>query len=180
MKKLNDSLEDDFGLNDLDLKQIKKYKKNYNQIMLVVFIISVFILYFFYYKISNEKNEIIIENVIKEKNKTILVDTLETSIKEKELSKTPISIKEAEVIIISERTGKYFIISGSFKDYNLSLKEANKFLEKGFQSSIVLPVKSKNDFYRVAIDAHMNRIEAINTLNEYKINLNNELWILKY
>ena len=66
MKKLNDSLEDDFGLNDLDLKQIKKYKKNYNQIMLLVFIISVFILYFFYYKISNEKNEIIIENVIKD------------------------------------------------------------------------------------------------------------------
>ena len=148
--------------------------------MLLIFIVSVFIFYFFYYKINNQKNQIIVENNQKEKNKIILVDTLEKSIKEKELNKIPISIKGPEVIIISERTGKYFIISGSFKDYDLSLKTANKFLEKGFQSSIVLPIKSEYGFYRVAIDAHINRIEAINTLNEYKSDLNNELWILKY
>ena len=82
--------------------------------------------------------------------------------------------------MIEKKTGKYFIISGSFKDYELSLNKANEFLKNGFQSSVILPIQNKNSYYRVAIDVHMNKNDALNALNKYKNNLNDELWILKY
>ena len=91
-----------------------------------------------------------------------------------------IEIKKTEVIINDKKTGKYYIISGSFKDYELSLNEANEFLNNGFQSSIILPIENKNGYYRVAIDAHLNKEEAIIALNNYKNTLKKELWILKH
>ena len=69
------------------------------------------------------------------------------------------------------KTGKYYIISGSFKDYELSLNEANEFLNNGFQSSIILPIQNKNGYYRVAIDAHLNKEEAIIAIIPYSLNI---------
>lgn len=185
MKKLNDYLKDDYGLKKIDLTKIKKVKNN-KEIRFLLFIsititISTIIGFFILKKTDVElaKN---IKQEIKNESKTtsISVDTLKSNSEIIEKNDLPITIKASEVLIYDKKTGKYYIISGSFKDYELSLNEANEFLNNGFQSSIILPVKNKNGYYRVAIDAHLNKEEAIIALNKYKNTLKKELWILKH
>jgi len=186
MKKVKDYLNDDYGLKKIDLTKIKKLKNNNNNYYLISFLLISFLLYFTYdlkwYEnfIVENKSKIDSINQIKKEPElkgTSTADTSKNLIKKNDI---PITIKKPEIIMIEKKTGKYFIISGSFKDYELSLNEANEFLKIGFQSSIILPIQKKNGYYRVAIDAHLNKNDALSALNDYINNLNNELWILKY
>ena len=183
MKKLKDYLDDEYGLKELDLTKVKKIKKNKKNHFLTSLLLVPF-LFFMYYLINSKvkkTNKPI--NEIKDQVELKIISS-DTSKKEDEINKTkeitPIIIKKKEIIMIEKKTGKYFIISGSFKDYELSLNKANEFLKNGFQSSVILPIQNKNSYYRVAIDVHMNKNDALNALNKYKNNLNDELWILKY
>ena len=185
MKKLNDYLKDDYGLKKIDITKIKKVKNNKEIRFLLLIsititistIVGVFILKKTDVELANN-----IEQEIKNESKTasISVDTLKSNSEIIEKNDLPITIKTSEVLIYDKKTGKYYIISGSFKDYELSLNEANEFLNNGFQSSIILPIQNKNGYYRVAIDAHLNKEEAIIALNKYKNTLKKELWILKH
>ena len=185
MKKLNDYLKDDYGLKKIDLTKIKKIKNN-KGIRFMLFIgmgilassiIGIYISKNEEVEVTNNKDQ-----EIKNESKTtsILVDTLKSNSEIIKKNDLPITIKTSEVLIYDNKTGKYYIISGSFKDYELSLNEANEFLNNGFQSSIILPIQNKNGYYRVAIDAHLNKEDAIIALNKYKNTLKKELWILKH
>jgi len=185
MKKLNDYLKDDYGLKKIDLSKIKKVKNNKGtSFMLFVGVIVVISTVILIYNSKNEGVELDNHEVKEIKSESITaliaVDTLKSDSQIVEKNKLPIKIKSSEVLIYDKKTGKYYIISGSFKDYELSLIEANEFLNNGFQSSIILPIKNKNGYYRVAIDAHINKEDAIIALNKYKNTLKKELWILKH
>ncbi len=188
MKKVKDYLDDDYGLRKIDLTRIKKLKNNNKYYYIISFLLISFLLYFTYtlkwygYFIFENKSKIDSINQIKKEPelKITFADTSKTLIQRNEKNDIPITIKKPEIIMIEKKTGKYFIISGSFKDYELSLNEANEFLKIGFQSSIILPIQNKNGYYRVAIDAHLNKNDALSALYDYKNNLNNELWILKH
>ena len=185
MKKLNDYLKDDYGLKKIELSKIKKVENNKQKkfIKSITLIILVSILIAIYISI-NKGDELTIpsaqeiQNESKPSSTTINKLKIDSQIVEK--NNLPIEIKKSEVLINDKKTGKYYIISGSFKDYELSLNEANEFLNNGFQSSIILPIENKNGYYRVAIDAHLNKEEAIIALNNYKNTLKKELWILKH
>jgi len=95
-----------------------------------------------------------------------------------------ITTKEDSVVFnsiteINHITGNYYIISGSFSNYNLSLNKANNLMDKGFDAIIIFPV-SYNNKYRVAIKKFNNVDEAKQNLPSYKKQLNDELWILKH
>lgn len=185
MKKLNDYLKDDYGLKKIDLSKIKKVKNNkpIKFIILSVLIILLSSLIGIYISI-NKRDELANSEVQEIKNESkpssYTIDTLKIDPKIVEKTSLPIEIKKTEVLINDKKTGKYYIISGSFKDYELSLNEANEFLNNGYQSSIILPIENKKGYYRVAIDAHFIKGEAIIALNNYKKTLKKELWILKH
>jgi hypothetical protein len=80
---------------------------------------------------------------------------------------------------INHITGNYYIISGSFSNYKLSLNKANNLLDKGFSAIIIFPV-SYNNKYRVAIKTFNNVEDAKEKLPSYKKQINDELWILKH
>ena len=185
MKKLNDYLKDDYGLKKIDLSEIKKVKNNKQKrfkkfITLTILISSLIAIYIS----TNKGDELTIHSAQEIKNESkpssTTIDSLKIDSQIVEKNNLPIEIKKSEVLINDKKTGKYYIISGSFKDYELSLNEANEFLNNGFQSSIILPIENKNGYYRVAIDAHLNKEEAIIALNNYKNTLKKELWILKH
>ena len=185
MKKLNDYLKDDYGLKKIELSKIKKVENNkqkrFKKSIILIILISILIAI---YISINKGDDLTIPSAQEIKNESkpssYTIDTLKIDPKIVEKTSLPIEIKKTEVLINDKKTGKYYIISGSFKDYELSLNEANEFLNNGYQSSIILPIENKKGYYRVAIDAHFIKGEAIIALNNYKKTLKKELWILKH
>ena len=125
MKKVKDYLNDDYGLKKIDFKKIKKLKNNNNNYYLISLLLISFLLYFTYnFKwygnfIFENKAKIDSINQIKKepKFKVTSTDTSKTLIEKNEKNYTHITIKKPEIILIEKKSGKYFIISGSFKDY---------------------------------------------------------------
>ena len=88
-------------------------------------------------------------------------------------------ILEKTITELDTLSGKYFIISGSFSNYNLSLNKAKLLLDDGYQPVIILPI-NYNNMYRVAVDLYDNIELAKINLASYKEKLNEKLWILKH
>ena len=86
---------------------------------------------------------------------------------------------EKQIVELDSLTGNYFIIEGSFSNYNLSLNKANFLNDNGFNAFIISPV-NQNKMFRVAVDVYDDIDTAKENLKSYKEKLNNELWILKY
>ena len=75
-------------------------------------------------------------------------------------------------------TGNYFIIEGSFSNYNLSLNRAMTLSDQGFQPIIIIP--KNNNMHRVAVDMYTDLEIAKESLEAYRNKLNNKLWILRF
>ena len=94
-------------------------------------------------------------------------------------SNEEIAVNSSKTIEVNLLSGKYYIISGSFSNYNLSLNKANFLNDNGFNAFIISPV-NQNKMFRVAVDVYDDIDTAKENLKSYKEKLNNELWILKY
>lgn len=171
--------DNDFGLKEIDLNEYK-LKNNYSSHILVFGILLVSGYFFFNKFYSSEKSQVIINDIYESKihvdDITIPTDSqiyITNSNPEVEL-KEPGKINE-----VSYRSGKYYIIAGSFSNYNLSLNKANFLNDNGFNAFIISPV-NQNKMFRVAVDVYDDIDTAKENLKSYKEKLNNELWILKY
>ena len=171
--------DNDFGLKEIDLNEYK-LKNNYSSLILVIGILLISGYFFFNKFYSSEKSQVIIndisENKIDVDDITIPTDSqiyITNSNPEVEL-KEPGKINE-----VSYRSGKYYIIAGSFSNYNLSLNKANDLAENGFNVIIISPI-NQNNMYRVAVNTYDEINNAKKNLSLYKEKLNNELWILKH
>ena len=176
--------ENDYGLKEINLDDYKLKKNNFPIFPLLVLFLLFGIIY--YYK------DIFINNNIqtdlkKENNNFNKIKEEERSSNAKSLSADSITLIPTKedlvnfnsVTEINHITGNYYIISGSFSNYNLSLNKANKLLDNGFNAIIIFPVSYSNK-YRVAIKKFTNIDEAKEKLPSYKKQLNDELWILKH
>ena len=85
---------------------------------------------------------------------------------------------EKQIVELDSLTGNYFIIEGSFSNYNLSLNRAMTLSNQGFQPIIIIP--KNNNMFRVAVDMYINLEIAKESLQAYRNKLNNRLWILRY
>ena len=191
--------DNDFGLKKVNLKNYK-IKKNNSSIIFLVFILL--IATYFYSKkdiyfddmsenkitIKEKSNNKFIDEKILNDDIKIIEDSSENSnddekIKNLEIRETfytinKSSIENIKILELDSLSGKYFIISGSFSNYNLSLKKAKSLLNEGFQPIIIIP--KSNNMHRVAIDLYDDIELAKSSLVSYKNKLNNKLWILKY
>ena len=191
--------DNDFGLKNVNLKNYK-IKKNNSSIIFLVFILL--IATYFYSKkeiyfddlsenkitIKEKSNNKFIDEKILNDDIKIIEDSSENSnddekIKNLEIRETfytinKSSIENIKILEVDTLSGKYYIISGSFSNYNLSLKKAKSLLNEGFQPIIIKP--KSNNMHRVAIDLYDDIELARLSLISYKNKLNNKLWILKY
>ena len=171
--------DNDFGLKKIDLNEYK-LKNNYLSHILVLGILLVSGYFFFNKFYISEKSQVITKDISESKSDiddiTIQTDSL-TYITN---SSPEVEVKETgEINEVSYRSGKYYIIAGSFSNYNLSLNKANDLAENGFNAIIISPI-NQNNMYRVAVNTYDEINNAKKNLSLYKEKLNNELWILKH
>ena len=190
--------DNDFGLKKVNLKNYK-LRKNKSGVIFLIFILL--IVTYFYSKKEIYFDELTQNETIKEKsnnklfdekqlndNKKIIEDSSENSNNDEKIKNFEIretfntinksSIESNRILEVDTLSGKYFIISGSFSNYNLSLKKAKSLLNEGFQPIIIIP--KSNNMHRVAIDLYDDIELARLSLVSYENKLNNKLWILKY
>ena len=190
--------DNDFGLKKVNLKNYK-LRKNKSGVIFLIFILL--IVTYFYSKKEIYFDELTQNETIKEKSnnklfdekllnddKKIIEDSSENSNNDEKIKNFEIretfntinksSIETNRILEVDTLSGKYFIISGSFSNYNLSLKKAKSLLNEGFQPIIIIP--KSNNMHRVAIDLYDDIELARLSLVSYENKLNNKLWILKY
>jgi len=173
----------DFGLKQVDLNDYKLKGNNSSSFIILCFLCIIG--YYFYdnfeYNLKNKSIELdpISENNIIVDEKVISIDTT-TSFEYIDDSNPDIQdIESREIDEINYLSGKYYIIAGSFSNYNLSLNKANDLAKNSFNAIIISPI-NQNNMYRVAVSSYDEINNAKENLSIYKKKLNNELWILKH
>tara|TARA_B100001115_G_scaffold125392_1_gene93978 strand:+ start:16363 stop:16890 length:528 start_codon:yes stop_codon:yes gene_type:complete len=171
--------DNDFGLKKIDLNEYK-IKNNYSSHLLIlgILILSGYLFYDKFY--SSEKTKVITKD--SSESKLDIDDiTIQTDSQTYITNFSPeVEVKETgKINEVSYRSGKYYIIAGSFSNYNLSLNKANDLVENGFNAIIISPI-NQNNMYRVAVNTYDEINNAKKNLSLYKEKLNNELWILKH
>lgn len=114
----------------------------------------------------------VVENEEEEEN---WVDESET-IEETPVDETP---AVATVDLLGSRTGKSYIIVGSFFDEDLAVDEGNK-LAQGGVSTKVIPPFGRARFYRLAVGEFDSFREAAGNIEDYKSDFGENIWVLKY
>lgn len=182
----------DFGLKDIEINDYKLKKNNTGKIVfIIILIISSYLIYNFSDKllllnessIAQNENEIYIDSDVSVDNSVLFSNdsSLEKDHEKQFLREITNDLDDVSPKMkdINFLTGKYYIISGSFSNYDLSLNRANFLNDNAFNALIILPV-NQNKMYRVAVDVYDDIDEAKENLKSYKKKLNNELWILKH
>jgi len=86
---------------------------------------------------------------------------------------------DAEVEILSERSGRYYIVLESFIDEDFAKDFGNKIAQEG-TPSFLIPPYSKKKMQRVAIGGYDSMEEAKSGLNNLPEEYGTGKWILKY
>ncbi len=98
------------------------------------------------------------------------------ALEEEEKSLQP---EPGQVNILTERTGRFYVVIGSFIDDDLAMDYGNELSEKGIGTMLLSPI-GKNKFYQLALSEHASFDEAQEDANEIKGDYSNELWVYKY
>jgi len=87
--------------------------------------------------------------------------------------------KVGEMSTISQRTGRYYVIIGSFIDDDIAKDYAGKLGQQGLSTSLIAPWGNRK-FYRLAIADLGSFDEAQAKADELKPTYGEGLWVLKY
>lgn len=92
---------------------------------------------------------------------------------------TPAETVKGSYSTISGRTGRSYIVIGSFIDEDLALDEAKELAEKGLSTQLIPPYNNVK-YYRLAVQDHPSFAEAAMQLENLKQTYGENIWILKY
>lgn len=81
--------------------------------------------------------------------------------------------------VVNTRTGRTYIIIGSFFDEDLARDYAAKLGKQGISTTLIMPAGSKK-FYRLSIADFGTVTEAINNLEDFRADHGSSLWIIKH
>ena len=175
----------DFGLKKVDFN--KRKLKNKNNLIFSFILILILLTIFLYYNdqdlfkvnYDNKPSVEVSSSETRMMNYVVESDSLynNDTVSNKLINQKQIQF-EKQIVELDSLTGNYFIIEGSFSNYNLSLNRAMTLSDQGFQSIIIIP--KNNNMYRVAVDMYTDLELAKESLEAYKNKLNNKLWILRF
>lgn len=114
----------------------------------------------------------------------VLVDTTSNKVDSAMLMKDTVQIEELQVItptseILSERTGRYYVIVASFLDGDLANDYADKLLMEGVSSKILSP-KAEKGFYRFSVADYERMVEAEAEASNLRSIYGEGVWVAKY
>lgn len=92
----------------------------------------------------------------------------------------PVTTGSGESTTISFRTGRSYIVVGSFADESVAQKYAKSLAGKGESVSVLLPIEPGIQNVRVSIADYISVSEALNYIDEYKGTYGDDIWILKH
>ena len=91
---------------------------------------------------------------------------------------TVISPSSSDIKFINEKSGKYYIIAGSFSKRKNALKLSNKIKAQGASAFVIASEDNAN--FKVAINKYDTIINAINDLDKFKPEFGEQIWVLAY
>ena len=109
------------------------------------------------------------------KNEVLKINNAQPKIKEVD----KITDNTLHYNLVSDKTGKYFIIVGSFAEKTNALKMNKKIIRNGGIPAIIAPDDS-NKFYKVAVEDFTELNTAIAKLNTYKPQFGESIWVMAY
>ena len=133
---------------------------------------------------AEDPKPIINSGVKKEVKKEIIPEPVIEEVIEPEVKTDPPELVSASKVIgaiseISQPLNKYYLIVGSFLDNDLAFDYAEKLILSG-SNVMIIPPFSTSKFTRVAILEYETFDKAKIGLDNYKDELDEQLWVLKY
>lgn len=80
---------------------------------------------------------------------------------------------------VNERTGRSYIIIGSFIDDDLARDHGNKLAAEGVSTKVIAPY-GNTKYYRLSVADYPTVSEAVSHLEAMKTTYGNDIWVLKY
>lgn len=87
--------------------------------------------------------------------------------------------KEGSVTAISGKTGRYYVIIGSFIDADMARDYADKLAAQGNQVSVLEP-SGNAKFYRLGVNDAASFSEASAALDNLKNTFGQDIWVIRY
>ncbi|NMM48407.1 hypothetical protein [Marinigracilibium pacificum] len=174
-------------------KTTKKDNSNGGIIALVVILLLVaagFVIYFFLIKPQNEADKIA---AAEKRRQQELADQKLKAEQEKQreleaerhraldsarLAQENIP-EEGTISVLKSRTGRSYVVIGSFFDKDQAMDLAGKRKEQGLTTFVIEPY-GKTRFYRVAAESYETYDEGMQGSESYKSEYGSEVWVLKY
>lgn len=143
--------------------------------LLILVAVAGFALYFF---VFNTPAEPVVAPV------TVQQPEPEPEIKEEpapvEETWTPaLAVKEGRVTAISAKTGRYYVVVGSFIDGDMASDYAQKLAANGNQVTLIEPSGDKK-FYRLGVMEADSFAEASAELDNLKETFGQDIWVVRY
>lgn len=88
-------------------------------------------------------------------------------------------VAEGSVSNISQRTGRYYVIVGSFIDSDLASDFANRLAKDGQQAKIIEPSGTQK-FYRLSVNDAESIDALLANMDNMKAKYGENIWIVKY
>ncbi|QCK15514.1 SPOR domain-containing protein [Mangrovivirga cuniculi] len=86
---------------------------------------------------------------------------------------------EGTINVLKSRTGRSYVVVGSFFDKDQAMDFANERKGDGLTSYIIEPY-GKTRFYRVAVESFDSYQEGVQQAEGYKDEYGSDVWVLKY
>ncbi len=88
-------------------------------------------------------------------------------------------VSSGEVVTLTEKTGRSYVIVGSFFDGDLADDYGKKLINEGLNATVIKPF-GKSRFYRVSISDFESYQEAVDEAEKAKSTYGGEVWALRY
>ncbi len=143
----------------------------------VLLAIAGFSLYYFVFNTSEQ--EIATPVVSQTQEPVQAPEVVEQAPAEESWTPTPAAPKEGSITAISGKTGRYYVVVGSFIDGDLAGDYAKKLAAQGKQVTLIEPTGGRK-FYRLGIMDAASFSEASAQLDDLKSTFGQEIWVYKY
>ncbi len=139
--------------------------------MIVVLLVALALVYFFVIRKP-------VKSVVSEEPKDTTQYVIEKPLEEPVIEE-PAGPAAGTITIIEERTGKSYVVVGSFFDEDLANDYAQILAKEGKSPRIIKP-SGKNKFHRVAVEEFDNYNDAFNKAEAVSQDYKEKPWALKY
>jgi len=81
--------------------------------------------------------------------------------------------------IISDKSGRSFIIAGGFSNKKNAVILREKLILEGLESKIIAPTED-GALFRVTLGDYPTKTTALQKIKEFKLNYGNDIWVMVY